>query len=233
MYRNLSAVVCRQNNDDIASEEGRLKQYFLSNLVIEERKAKRLRCSCPTLCRLHSIKRSLALRCASNYLSSHIFSKKEEHTLYLKSKRYVHLHRNAFNKLTEAKQNLFCRLFRCFFNLAITHERLLKPTFECLPVGLECLLSFKGNQLCWLNVKMSLHKNRRTTLERIEKFISRLYFTDVNLYGRIYPTQEPVGKKTYTFKKLLIVIWCWRVFILRLKVTYCFFRCFTLALTCW
>ena len=41
----------------------------------------------------------------------------------------------------------------------------------------------------------SLHKNRRTTLERIEKFVSRIYFTDVNLYGRIYPQQENVGKK--------------------------------------
>ncbi|XP_046643053.1 alpha-mannosidase 2C1-like [Daphnia pulicaria] len=38
----------------------------------------------------------------------------------------------------------------------------------------------------------SLHKNRRTTLERIEKFVSRIYFTDVNLYGRIYPHQENV-----------------------------------------
>lgn len=33
----------------------------------------------------------------------------------------------------------------------------------------------------------SLVKNRRTTLERIEKFISPLYFTDINLYGRLYP----------------------------------------------
>ena len=43
----------------------------------------------------------------------------------------------------------------------------------------------------------SLHKNRRTTLERIEKFISRLYFTDVNLFGRLYPYKESVGKQTY------------------------------------
>ena len=42
---------------------------------------------------------------------------------------------------------------------------------------------------------MAMHKNRRTTLERIEKFISRIYFTDVNLYGRIYPQQENVGKR--------------------------------------
>ena len=27
-------------------------------------------------------------------------------------------------------------------------------------------------------------KHRRTTLERAEKFISKDYFTDVNLYGR-------------------------------------------------
>lgn len=33
----------------------------------------------------------------------------------------------------------------------------------------------------------SLTKNRRTTLERIEKFISPLYFTDINLHGRLYP----------------------------------------------
>ncbi|KAL4232509.1 hypothetical protein ACF0H5_007201 [Mactra antiquata] len=32
-------------------------------------------------------------------------------------------------------------------------------------------------------------KHRRTTLERAEKFISNLYFTDVNLYGRLYPKQ--------------------------------------------
>lgn len=41
----------------------------------------------------------------------------------------------------------------------------------------------------------SLHKNRRTTLERIEKFVSRVYFTDVNLYGRIYPQQDNVGTR--------------------------------------
>lgn len=33
----------------------------------------------------------------------------------------------------------------------------------------------------------SLTKNRRATLERIEKFISPRYFTDINLYGRLYP----------------------------------------------
>ncbi|XP_013387197.1 alpha-mannosidase 2C1 isoform X1 [Lingula anatina] len=30
-------------------------------------------------------------------------------------------------------------------------------------------------------------KNKRTTLERIDKFISPIYFTDVNLRGRLYP----------------------------------------------
>lgn len=33
----------------------------------------------------------------------------------------------------------------------------------------------------------SLFKNKRCTLERAEKFISPVYFTDVNLYGKIYP----------------------------------------------
>uniref|UniRef100_A0A2R5LBB2 alpha-mannosidase n=1 Tax=Ornithodoros turicata TaxID=34597 RepID=A0A2R5LBB2_9ACAR len=37
----------------------------------------------------------------------------------------------------------------------------------------------------------SMFKNRRSTLERAEKFISPLYFTDVNLFGRIYPEQRP------------------------------------------
>ncbi|KAL3883418.1 hypothetical protein ACJMK2_029685 [Sinanodonta woodiana] len=35
-------------------------------------------------------------------------------------------------------------------------------------------------------------KHKRTTLERAEKFISPLYFTDVNLHGRIYPKSSPV-----------------------------------------
>ncbi|GAB6022633.1 Alpha-mannosidase 2C1 [Chamberlinius hualienensis] len=37
-----------------------------------------------------------------------------------------------------------------------------------------------------INVTVSLFKHYRTTLERIEKFISPDYFTDVNLYGRLY-----------------------------------------------
>ncbi|CAH1250253.1 MAN2C1 [Branchiostoma lanceolatum] len=35
-------------------------------------------------------------------------------------------------------------------------------------------------------------KNRRATLERVEKFISNIYFTDVNLRGRLYPHKAPV-----------------------------------------
>nr|CAB3263608.1 alpha-mannosidase 2C1 [Phallusia mammillata] len=35
-------------------------------------------------------------------------------------------------------------------------------------------------------------KHRRSTLERIEKFISQHYFTDVNLYGRIYKSKKTV-----------------------------------------
>nr|CAG4651772.1 EOG090X04YD [Triops cancriformis] len=35
-------------------------------------------------------------------------------------------------------------------------------------------------------VGASMHKNLRTTVERIEKFVSPLYFTDVNLYGKLY-----------------------------------------------
>ena len=38
----------------------------------------------------------------------------------------------------------------------------------------------------------SLTKNRRTTLERIEKALSPDYFTDVNLFGRLYSTSVPV-----------------------------------------
>jgi alpha-mannosidase len=53
-------------------------------------------------------------------------------------------------------------------------------------------------------VMASLHKNRRTTLERIEKFVSRIYFTDVNLYGRIYPHQENVGTRKHSDVRTLI-----------------------------
>ncbi|XP_071941386.1 alpha-mannosidase 2C1-like [Antedon mediterranea] len=36
------------------------------------------------------------------------------------------------------------------------------------------------------------NKNWRTTFERIEKFISNTYFTDVNLYGRLYGERQSV-----------------------------------------
>nr|DBA31661.1 TPA: hypothetical protein GDO54_007454 [Pyxicephalus adspersus] len=35
-------------------------------------------------------------------------------------------------------------------------------------------------------------KNRRTTLERVEKFISDVYFTDCNLRGRLFGARHPV-----------------------------------------
>jgi alpha-mannosidase len=37
-----------------------------------------------------------------------------------------------------------------------------------------------------------VQKHNRCTLERIEKFISDVYFTDVNLRGRLYPRRVPV-----------------------------------------
>ncbi|KAG9489498.1 hypothetical protein GDO78_005466 [Eleutherodactylus coqui] len=40
-------------------------------------------------------------------------------------------------------------------------------------------------------------KNRRTTLERVEKFISELYFTDCNLWGRLYGATCPVDSLSY------------------------------------
>jgi len=42
------------------------------------------------------------------------------------------------------------------------------------------------SNLCDLNpFPHVVNKSRRTTLERIEKFISNTYFTDVNLFGRL------------------------------------------------
>ena len=41
-------------------------------------------------------------------------------------------------------------------------------------------------------VTASLIKNKRTTLERIEKYISNVYFTDVNLYGKLYPQTKRI-----------------------------------------
>ncbi|XP_069837923.1 alpha-mannosidase 2C1 isoform X2 [Dendropsophus ebraccatus] len=40
-------------------------------------------------------------------------------------------------------------------------------------------------------------KNRRTTLERVEKFISELYFTDCNLRGRLYGSTSPVNSLSF------------------------------------
>ncbi|XP_055352716.1 alpha-mannosidase 2C1-like [Paramacrobiotus metropolitanus] len=42
------------------------------------------------------------------------------------------------------------------------------------------------------SVVASLTKNRRTTFERIEKFLSKDYFADVGLRARIYPATQPV-----------------------------------------
>lgn len=41
-----------------------------------------------------------------------------------------------------------------------------------------------------------MFKNKRSTLERAEKFISPLYFTDVNLHGRIYAEERPLTSIT-------------------------------------
>ncbi|CAL4079511.1 unnamed protein product, partial [Meganyctiphanes norvegica] len=48
-----------------------------------------------------------------------------------------------------------------------------------------------------VNVTASLHKNYRTTLERIEKFISEIYFIDVNLRGKLYPTSNKITDITH------------------------------------
>ncbi|KAK3724930.1 hypothetical protein QZH41_005689 [Actinostola sp. cb2023] len=40
-------------------------------------------------------------------------------------------------------------------------------------------------------------KNWRCTLERAEKFISNQFFTDVNLYSRLYPKSKPVSSITH------------------------------------
>ncbi|KAG7162125.1 alpha-mannosidase 2C1-like isoform X2 [Homarus americanus] len=42
------------------------------------------------------------------------------------------------------------------------------------------------------DVKASMHKNRRTTLERIEKYISDKQFRDVNLRGKLYPFSKEI-----------------------------------------
>ncbi|KAL7646644.1 UNVERIFIED_CONTAM: hypothetical protein RMT77_001895 [Armadillidium vulgare] len=43
------------------------------------------------------------------------------------------------------------------------------------------------------NVTASLIKHKRTTLERIEKYISKDYFTDVNLFGKLYPKRKDLS----------------------------------------
>ncbi|KAM4747060.1 alpha-mannosidase 2C1 isoform 2-T3 [Rhinophrynus dorsalis] len=42
-----------------------------------------------------------------------------------------------------------------------------------------------------------VQKNRRTTLERVEKFISDIYFTDCNLWGRLFGATCPVDSISY------------------------------------
>lgn len=52
-------------------------------------------------------------------------------------------------------------------------------------------------------------KHRRTTLERIEKFLSPIYFADVNLFGRLYSQRYPVplikhyGPTKSTYQEIL------------------------------
>lgn len=43
------------------------------------------------------------------------------------------------------------------------------------------------------SVIASQTKNRRTTLERVEKFLSKEYFTDVNLHGKLYSSTAPLS----------------------------------------
>ena len=40
-------------------------------------------------------------------------------------------------------------------------------------------------------------KNRRTTFERVEKFISPIYWTDCNLYGKLYPHKAELTSLTH------------------------------------
>lgn len=47
--------------------------------------------------------------------------------------------------------------------------------------------------------KAPIFKNERTTFERIEKFISKHYFTDCNLRGRLYGKSSSVRVKHYDF----------------------------------
>uniref|UniRef100_A0A0R3S005 alpha-mannosidase n=1 Tax=Elaeophora elaphi TaxID=1147741 RepID=A0A0R3S005_9BILA len=49
------------------------------------------------------------------------------------------------------------------------------------------------------NYKAPLFKNERTTVERVEKFISKDYFKDCNLRGRLYGQSYPVNVKHCDF----------------------------------
>eukprot|EP00698_Gefionella_okellyi_P018951 TRINITY_DN5750_c0_g1_i1.p1 TRINITY_DN5750_c0_g1~~TRINITY_DN5750_c0_g1_i1.p1 ORF type:complete len:1038 (+),score=216.96 TRINITY_DN5750_c0_g1_i1:115-3228(+) len=46
------------------------------------------------------------------------------------------------------------------------------------------------------DVAQHRHKVRRITKERLEKFISKVYFTDVNLYGKLFGAKVPVTSLT-------------------------------------
>ncbi|KAM4675500.1 alpha-mannosidase 2C1 [Discoglossus pictus] len=47
------------------------------------------------------------------------------------------------------------------------------------------------------NAAPFVQKNRRATLERIEKFISNIYFTDCNLHGKLFGATCPVDSISY------------------------------------
>ena len=44
--------------------------------------------------------------------------------------------------------------------------------------------------------KMHRHKQRRITKERLEKFVSKDYFVDANIYGQIYGMRRPLTSIT-------------------------------------
>ncbi|VIO88100.1 Uncharacterized protein BM_BM9778 [Brugia malayi] len=50
-----------------------------------------------------------------------------------------------------------------------------------------------------LTYKAALFKNERTTVERVEKFISEHHFKDCNLRGRLYGQSYPIHVKHYDF----------------------------------
>lgn len=50
--------------------------------------------------------------------------------------------------------------------------------------------------------KPTVLKNRSLTVERTEKFVSKVYFTDVNLYGRLYGETEQVKLGVYSVPDL-------------------------------